>query len=142
MRKLLLLLALFCSSAFAIDINTATSEELQSVKGIGPGKAKAIVEYRQVNGPFKSIDDLQNVKGFSATSVEKFKGDLSVGKGPKKAEKEKQAGIKEMQAEKEKSGDKAATPATPAIGARGDKSVQERAMPAAPASNPGKGPKK
>ncbi|MGH8727214.1 MAG: ComEA family DNA-binding protein [Burkholderiales bacterium] len=108
MKKLLLLLALICSPALAIDINTATSEELQSIKGIGPGKAKAIVEHRQVNGPFKSIDDLANVKGFGANSIEKFKGDLSVGMTEKKAEK--QLGMKEIQSEK--SAAKAATRAS------------------------------
>lgn len=121
-RLLFLVFALFAwsSSALAIDINSATLEELQTVKGIGPGKAKAIIEYRQVNGPFKSIDDLKNVKGFGAKSVEQVKGDLSV----------------------DKKADKSAVPATPATGARGDKSAQEKATPATPASKPEKGKNK
>lgn len=132
MKKLLLFIGMFFglnSFALAVDINTATVEELEAIKGIGPGKAKAIVEYRQVNGPFSSINDLSKVKGFSATSVEKFKGELSVGKKDAKAKKSEHA----------------ATPATPAKAAKGDKTTKEVAIPgtpAIPAANPGKGPKK
>ena len=46
-----------------LNINTATSEELQSLPGIGSGKAAAIVEYRRKNGPFDRIDDLVQVSG-------------------------------------------------------------------------------
>lgn len=135
MKKLLLFIVMFFglnSFALAVDINTATVKELEAIKGIGPGKAKAIVEYRQVNGPFSSVDDLAKVKGFSATSVEKFKGELSVGKKDAKAKKSEHAATP-------------ATPATPAKGERGDKSAHEAAIPATPATpapNPGKGPKK
>jgi competence protein ComEA len=47
------------------NINTATLEQLKKVKGIGAAKAKAIVEYRTEHGPFKSVDELTEVKGFS-----------------------------------------------------------------------------
>jgi competence protein ComEA len=69
----------------AVDINTASQSELESVKGIGPAKARAIVDYRQKNGPFRSLDDLDKVKGFGSASVAKLQGDLSVGEkgGPK-----------------------------------------------------------
>lgn len=63
----------------AVNINTASLEELNAVKGIGPSKAKAIVEYREKNGPFKSLDDLKEVKGFGDKSVDKLRGELSVG---------------------------------------------------------------
>lgn len=63
----------------AININTATPGELDGVKGIGPAKAQAIVDYRSKNGPFKSLDDLKNVKGFGDKSIAKLKGELSVG---------------------------------------------------------------
>lgn len=63
----------------AVDINTATQSELEAVKGIGPAKAKAIVGYREKNGPFKSIDSLAEVKGFGKASVAKLKGELTVG---------------------------------------------------------------
>ncbi|NHC07811.1 ComEA family DNA-binding protein [Azonexus fungiphilus] len=63
----------------AVNLNSATVAELDAVKGIGPGKAKAIVEYRDKNGPFKSVDDLANVKGFGAKSIDKLRAELSVG---------------------------------------------------------------
>jgi len=63
----------------AVDINTATQSELESVRGIGPAKAQAIIVYRQKNGAFKSLDELDQVKGFGKTSVLKLKGQLTVG---------------------------------------------------------------
>jgi len=52
------------SIAASIDINTADAETLaQSISGIGPSKAQAIVDYRTTNGPFASIDDLVKVQG-------------------------------------------------------------------------------
>ncbi len=63
----------------AVNVNTATQSELESVKGLGPAKAKAIIEYREKNGPFKSVEDLGKVKGFGKASIEKLKNELSVG---------------------------------------------------------------
>ena len=63
----------------AVNLNTATVEELDAVKGIGPSKAKAIVDYRSKNGQFKSVDDLKGVKGFGEKSVSKLRGELTVG---------------------------------------------------------------
>lgn len=65
----------------AVNINTATQSELDGVKGIGPSKAQAIIEYRGKNGPFKNLDDLKNVKGFGEKSIAKLKGELSVSGG-------------------------------------------------------------
>ena len=61
-------LALFLSfgtafSADKININTATQEELQMIKGIGPSTAMAIIQYRDNVGTFSSIDELTQVKG-------------------------------------------------------------------------------
>lgn len=84
MKKLLM--TLLCCFAFfevafaAIDINTATQAELEAIDGIGPAKAKAIVDYRSKNGPFKSLSELDKVKGFGKVSVKKLKGDLTVSK--------------------------------------------------------------
>ncbi len=82
MKKLLLVLVAFFAftiSAFAaVNLNTATKEELDSVKGIGPVKAQAIIDYRNQHGPFKSVDDLKNVKGFGDKTVAKMRGELSV----------------------------------------------------------------
>lgn len=83
MKKLLggLLLSLFCavSAWAAVDLNKANQAELESVKGVGPKKAKAILDYRDKNGPFKSVDDLAKVKGFGKSSVDKVRKEFSVG---------------------------------------------------------------
>jgi len=90
MKKLLLAIVAFFAFSFAafaaVDLNTATKEELDTVKGIGPVKAQAIVDYRKKNGPFKSVDDLKNVKGFGEKTVAKIRADLTVGGAPAKAE--------------------------------------------------------
>lgn len=85
MKKLLLILVVCFAcigSAFAaIDLNTATQAQLESVNGIGPVKAKAIIEYRARNAPFKSVDDLANVKGFGKKTVNNVRSEVSVGGG-------------------------------------------------------------
>lgn len=63
----------------ALNINTATQSELEAIKGLGPEKAKAIVMYREANGNFKQIDELDKVKGFGKASINKLKGELTVG---------------------------------------------------------------
>ena len=84
MKKLLvaLLFALFAFSGFAmaaVDLNTATAEQLDTLKGVGPAKAKAIIEYRTKNGPFKSVNDLEKVNGFGKKTVDALRADVSVG---------------------------------------------------------------
>lgn len=76
----LILAAFACLNlAFAaVNINTASQDELDAVKGIGPGKAKAIIDYRNKNGPFKSLDDLKGVKGFGDKTLEKLRPELTV----------------------------------------------------------------
>ncbi len=58
------------SEAVKININTATVEDLQKLKGIGPKTAEEIVSYRQVNGPFSQIDELMHVKGVGPKKYE------------------------------------------------------------------------
>lgn len=83
MNKLLLvLIALFAFSGMAlaaVNLNTASKDELTSVKGIGPVKAQAILDHRKKNGPFKSVDGLKEVKGFGDKSVNAVRAELSVG---------------------------------------------------------------
>lgn len=82
MMKLFLLLItlfVFTGAAFAaVNINTATQAELETLKGVGPAKAKAIIEYRQKKGSFKSVDDLQNVSGIGPATVQKLRKDITV----------------------------------------------------------------
>lgn len=79
--KIMLVLAgLVVFPAFAaVNINTATQSELEVVKGLGPAKAKAIIQYREANGGFKSLDELDHVKGFGKASIDKLRDELSVG---------------------------------------------------------------
>jgi len=85
-KGLLVLLGLMVLPAFAaVNINTATQSELEVVKGLGPAKAKAIIMYREANGNFKHLDELDNVKGFGKASIDKLKEELSV--GPEKVKK-------------------------------------------------------
>jgi len=84
--SVLVLAGLMALPAFAaVDINTATQSELEVVRGLGPAKAKAIIIYRDANGNFKHLDELDNVKGFGKASIEKLKEELSV--GPEKVKK-------------------------------------------------------
>lgn len=63
-----------------ININTATSADLQKLQGIGPVLAQRIVEYRTTNGSFESVDDLQNVRGISRTFIDDIRPYITVGK--------------------------------------------------------------
>ena len=79
LKTLLLGSALLCAGAWAkVNINTATVEELAQLKGIGEAKAKAIVEYREANGPFAQVEDLTKVKGIGDKILETLKDDLAV----------------------------------------------------------------
>lgn len=62
----LLSFSLITGAAFAADrinLNTASAEELELLDGVGPSTAAAIVEYRQANGAFSTVEDVVNVKG-------------------------------------------------------------------------------
>jgi competence protein ComEA len=65
-----------------ININTASASELTALKGIGEAKAKAIVEYREKNGPFKSVDDLAEVKGIGPKVLDGIRPQVTVGGAP------------------------------------------------------------
>ncbi len=62
-----------------ININTASAEELDKLPGIGPTKAQAIVDYRNQHGNFKSIEDIENVKGIKQGTFSKIKDHITVG---------------------------------------------------------------
>ena len=56
---------------FPININEATVEQLTEIPGIGPKRAEAIIEHRNENGRFSSIDDLASIPGISEAFVER-----------------------------------------------------------------------
>jgi competence protein ComEA len=78
---LLFALLMVAFNAFAaVNVNTATPEQLDAIKGVGPSKAKAIVDYRTKNGTFKTVDDVSKVKGIGQGAFfKKIKGELTVG---------------------------------------------------------------
>lgn len=61
-----------------VNINTADSETLQTVKGIGESTAKKIIEYREKNGGFKSIENIMDISGIGQKKFESFKDFICV----------------------------------------------------------------
>ena len=66
------------TSAKGIDINSASATELTTLKGVGKKTAANIIAYREANGPFKSCEDLVNVKGIGNKMLEGFRPNCSV----------------------------------------------------------------
>ena len=60
-----------------VNINTATSEELQTIKGIGKKKAEAILQYRKEHGPFRTKEDLLQVKGIGKKALEAIESQVT-----------------------------------------------------------------
>jgi competence protein ComEA len=56
-----------------VNINTASAAELETLPGIGPAMAQRILEHREANGPFATVDDLQNVRGIGPTMLEELR---------------------------------------------------------------------
>ncbi len=79
LKALALALCFFSPFAGAVDINTASVDQLaSSLEGVGPAKAAAIVEYREEFGPFVSVDQLQEVAGIGPATVEKNRGQITL----------------------------------------------------------------
>ena len=70
-----------------VNINTANSEELQQVPGIGPATAQKILQMRKSYGPFRSVDDLLAIRGLGEKRLNKMRKYLTIGKAttPKNA---------------------------------------------------------
>jgi len=80
MKFFLILLAasMLFTAAWAaqpVNVNTASAEQIsESLKGIGPSKAKLIVDYREANGAFIHVDELVNVKGIGIKTIDRNRG--------------------------------------------------------------------
>lgn len=91
MRKIACVLWVWCfmtGAGFAaqlVDLNSADQQALESINGIGPAKASAIIEYRNKNGGFKNLEELDNVPGFGPKGVEKLRSLVTVGATPGRA---------------------------------------------------------
>ena len=68
--------------AVTVNLNTATSAELETLPGVGAKMAARIIEYRQKKGPFKKIEELMNVQGIGEKNFLKLKPQLTVGSRP------------------------------------------------------------
>ena len=76
----LVMVLMFAVCAFAgVDINHADFKTLQTIPGVGPAKAQAIIEYRVDNGDFQSVDDLKHIKGIGDKVFEKLKEHVTCG---------------------------------------------------------------
>jgi len=75
---ILVLLFAMASVWAAVNINTASSQQLQSLPHIGAVKAQAIIDYRNAHGPFRSTKDIMRVKGIGKATYEKLQNDISV----------------------------------------------------------------
>jgi len=79
--SLLCAVFLFATTAIAaVNVNKSSVSDIAKIKGIGPVKAQAIVDYRTKNGPFTSVADLKKVKGIGEKTIEKIGKDISVDK--------------------------------------------------------------
>ncbi len=78
-----LLLAVLMWSAFSgvalavVNINTATKEELMTLKSVGEKRAQEIINYRTKNGPFKSVDDLEKVPGIGPGIMKQIRSEVT-----------------------------------------------------------------
>jgi competence protein ComEA len=67
------------SVALKINLNTATADQLDALPGVGPTTAAAIIDYRTRHGPFRSIDDLLDVRGIGPAKLDGFRDLVVVG---------------------------------------------------------------
>ena len=83
--SILMLAGAVLAIAGPVNVNTADAETISAeLQGVGISKAIAIVEYRQANGPFKSVDDLAMVKGIGERTVEINRKNILLDSGAKK----------------------------------------------------------
>lgn len=79
---ILFVLAASTATAGPVNVNTADAETLSAeLTGIGMARARAIIEYREQNGPFRSPEDLLNVRGFGERTLEMNRDDIMLDSG-------------------------------------------------------------
>src|SRR5699024_2119981 len=61
-----------------IDLNIAGPRELEELSGVGPAIAQRIIDHREKNGPFRSVDDLLEVSGIGPATLEKIRDQITV----------------------------------------------------------------
>jgi competence protein ComEA len=103
------MLAAFGQAYALVDVNTANEDALRGIKGIGPAKAKSILDEREAHGPYKDAADLaKRVKGMGGHTIERLQTEgLAIG---------------------------ASAPVVAAAGAQAAPAAQANAAPAAPAT--------
>jgi competence protein ComEA len=101
MKKLILALimslALAGTAVAVVNINTASKEELTTIKGIGDKRAQEIIDYRKKNGDFKSVDELEKVPGIGPGTMKQIRSQVTVSGKPatdKAADKTKSDSMK------------------------------------------------
>ncbi|NUE66640.1 ComEA family DNA-binding protein [Snodgrassella sp. ESL0253] len=81
MQKIFMIMVLLFGMApvwAAVNINTASMQQLQSLPYIGAVKAQAIIDYRNTHGSFHSTEEIMRVKGIGKATYEKLQNDISV----------------------------------------------------------------
>lgn len=66
------------TSSTQVNVNRATQEDLETLHGIGPSKAEAIINYRDEHGYFQSIEDLLNVSGIGEKTLDNIRDDIQI----------------------------------------------------------------
>ena len=71
--------AIAIPKAEPVNVNTASTEELQALPGIGPALARSIADYRDEHGPFRSADELLEVEGIGGAKLDKIRDGITLG---------------------------------------------------------------
>lgn len=91
-----------------VNINKASKDELKALKGIGDTRAQDIIDYRKKNGDFKNVDELEKVKGIGPGTMKQIRANVAVSGDtvvPKKAEPAKDTKAAAMKNDKSKTAD-------------------------------------